>query len=322
MQSIPSLNDFHKKNYYWDLIVKNTFTSTDEMRKTINNHFRYFTEHTMNDSECVVTEEMWEHFVYLNNQFGSIYDDFYTRSEVNYSEAMKHIEKSKGRKAPVNINHKNYLWFPGLPIFKGVDKLLEHSNRINLDRCNRPTDVSFLDKTVSVLKTVNDKNFRNKRESLLSVEAKEYIVRLVEEYDSDLHSSNPYNHLSFYPISLSRFCSKLLEEAEIQYIRETDRSDIDYVIESIYHKASRDYEIINMYFNLLEKKKAIVVYEIPLCLATQQINTLSKVLQIPPGNEIPKEAGIYYICRNCSKIKTMVFPYGPHNKKKIWFILL
>lgn len=316
MQNVPSLNDFHRKNYYWDLIVTNTFTSTDEMRNTINYHFLYYTEHTMNDADAIVDEDMWDYFLHLNGQHGSTEEDFYTRSEENYAEAMRHIEKSKGRKAPINVNHKNYLWFPGLPLFKGVDKLLEGSNRVNLDRCNRPTDMSFLDKTVSVLKSVNDKNFRNKRQSLLSEEVKDCILKLVDAYDQDLHSSNPYNHLSFYPICMSGESSKMLKEAELQYVRETDRSDIDYVIETIYKQYPRDYEIINMYFNLLEKKKSIVIYELPLSMIKQQIDSISRILQIIPGQEIPKEVGLYYICKNCTKLKTLVFPYGPHNKKK------
>jgi hypothetical protein len=316
MQSLPSLNEFHKRNYYWDLIVENTLKSTDKMRDTLNEQFLYYTEHSMSDKDISVTEDMWIGFKDLSDQMGSLYDDFYTRNEAAYNNSIKRFEKTKGRKNPVSSSNESFLWIPGKSILEGADDALFQSNRINLDRCHRPIDMSFLDKIVGVLKSINYENFGKKDRPVLSEEALYYIYKLIDEYDQSLHSKNPYNHLTFYPTCLSRESCKLIEEAELQYTMETDRSNIDCVVSQIYTKAPKDYEVINIYFNLLEKKKSIVVYELPLKMLLEQMNTAAVMLQIRPGEEIPENSSIYYVCKNCCKLKTPVFPYSPPSKQK------
>jgi len=101
-----------------------------------------------------------------------------------------------------------------------------------------------------------------------------------------------------------------MEEAKLMYNRETSRSDVSTILNNLYYDSPYDYKVMGYYFTALKRRKSIRAITLPYQFVQRQIETEHKLYQTKPGQELPPSAGVYYVCKNCGKLKTSIHPYS------------
>jgi hypothetical protein len=295
IQGIPALSLFMQRNYFWSSIVENTYSSMDDVRKSINNMI-----------------------------------DDYSVSQLTYSQHGDFVWQRylQDRALMGNSNNEQTTttttWSEGKSWFIEANSILENAHKNNLQRCHRPIESNFLTKIVNIITNINDSHFskasqRQEQPQLLNEEAKRVIDEVVERYDPVVHGANPYDWLMELPVKVSYRSVKKLRDAELLYVRETSRSEIDTVMGDIYKSNQYDYQVFSYYFIALYKRKAIRCYDLPYHMTTRQVATDHKIYETAPGDSLPEAAGVYFICTNCGKFKAPIHKYSstmnPKRKK-------
>jgi hypothetical protein len=338
IQGIPSLHRVMKANYYWTSMLENTFQSMDEVRNHVNSMVdRYHTSHCTIDE--ITGESVWEQYMKTRASMDMVYSADAMESFVVTTTTTEKVVTPSGKTEHVQQQHTfgNEQWVPGAPWFDQMNKMLSSANKSNLSRCHRPIEMNFLDKLEAMIRRINDEHYQssgkknsNKRgnnnnkkkvvdpEEYLTKEIKDCILGMIEWYDMRKHGPNPYTWMMEVPVSVSNESIMQLEHAELLYVKETSRSDIDTVLKNIHDENIRDFKLLSFYFTNLKKKKSIICYEnaVPLQMVQGQVATNHALYATPFGQPLSESAGIYYICTSCGKFKTSVHPYNTKQTKE------
>lgn len=279
ISSMPSLDEYMNRHYYWHHMKKNTYEAMDEVRRHANTMLNTHAAcHPMVDGDGL-----------------TIYEQ-YLEEECYFYE----------REDPMRY----HLWFPGRSWFDGISGVLASYNKSNLDFCHRPIESSFLDAVLSIVREIDDSKYSSeahrKIEKEFSKDDEVAIFSLVCE-GLEMDKQIDYKWLSLlFKVRLDSI--EQLTQAERLYMRETSRSKIQLLLKDLAENRPRDYHVIKLFFFALEKKMSVIFYDLPEHLTKKQIESFFKMYDTVPGHALDENAGVYYYCPNCGELKARVVP--------------
>ncbi len=132
------------------------------------------------------------------------------------------------------------------------------------------------------------------------------IDELIARYDPETQAAVPYQCLLFPPMMISWQTIRKLQHAELLYVMETSRSEIEKAIIDIYYEDKYDFDVLNYYCMALSRRKSVASYPTPRYFLYRQQKVWKELLGV---DELPPDCGSYLYCPNCCKLKTAVHDY-------------
>jgi hypothetical protein len=209
-------------------------------------------------------------------------------------------------------------WQPGFSGFEGVDEVLRAANKVNLRYCHRPIEKSFLDKVLFEMNLLDD---QSQRKNPQLREAEESFPESLRELMWEVilrqpDESAPFDWLALvFGVSADRTVEPL-NHARYLYLQETDRSCVRNVLEAVARDDPYDYAVLRNYFTLLKKRNAFLVYDLPPEITLRQVAEYHRMYGTQMGQPLHKQAGLYFVCTNCGRLKSQVFDSVTKSSKK------
>jgi hypothetical protein len=297
MQGIPALHSIMKENYMWSMILQNTYENMDKVRRYMNEAMDLHSNKYATFDE--ITDSInWESLLHEAPNL----DPF-------ISNTKKHNTSGNG------INGTSGMCTPTDSWFTATDRMLDVANKDFLKKCHRPMEMCFLYKAEKEANRLWMEWYTTGKMPDIEPDVRELVTAVVDRYDPEIDPEVPFSWLTSSPICVNENTVRLLIHTHTLYVRETSRS-IKSPMKKIRDTNPRDFVIIKEYLSLLRKKKSIATYTLPLHMTERQIKTYHEIYQTKPGDMLPDEAGLYYLCTNCGNIKAEVHKYSPTNKKR------
>lgn len=335
LKSLPGLNDYMIRNYFWTQIVDNTYYVMDYVRAELNKSLTDFADfYPLIDQIPLFTKEAFEkestYFQLIPNALPqqSSLTTATIASNDNNNQALFATQEQKDETFDTNMNPGSaggLHWHASERCFEKIEVILEMFNKTNLNYCYRTMQKPFVRHVVHLMETVENNNYDekihkqrrkirwNNHDDLCSQEMLpfvfEYWIELMIIHGHDLEDLPSYDFFTFC-FKLSVETTIRLQNAQALYEQETDRPEISDVINMIYNENPRDFYILLTYFKAVCKRMSIIVYPLPYNITKLQIESEIKYYNVTDEKYLPIGSGTYPICTNCNEFKGVIFrPY-------------
>lgn len=289
--AVDNLSGFKKymeDTYYWFSMEKNCFDAMNHVRSILNNQAEsQSTNHPFWSSDCEPILEQWE------------LEKYY------YGVSSEHDFVNHEIKKPSSIPaHERDGWFPM------IKPVLADYNKENLSCSYRPISVPFIKMIVNEMEKIEDKNYGNPR----FVKAKQefgkvdqYFLKKITQFSMEAQDETSYEWTTIL-FKTSLIPILFMKEAQRLYETETMRSGIKIICKYIEQHDVKTFNILKILFTTMLKQKSVGVYDLPWHVTQKQIQEYREEYGLKNGEELPENAGTFYICKNCNELKSMVVP--------------
>ncbi len=218
--------------------------------------------------------------------------------------------------------------------FRGVPKMLARYKDLNLKISYRPMEMTFVEKVVGVSKKLEDPNFRNRMAAKLRKRKKPVLTTMIvgpknedrpklsaaDVTDRDreivkrvVEVFQPYEPIEpdfFVPwFNLSLESALDIQRAQLSYLTETSKNDVEKVLCAMALEKEYDYELLKTFFSAVDRHRSLLIYDAPEHIREKQLKTFSKYYgeDVTENPELLEQLGTYYVCPNCCQFKAKVY---------------
>ena len=218
-------------------------------------------------------------------------------------EVRAHInENLRSRDLRVIRACRGLKFYPELPN-ELISPLMDFNER-NLQFSPRPMTDNVTEKMRKSFVAVDKMNGDLSSPTSEELEAMTDLGTVVQTY-GELSQDFPYELLHrFFGVSFDSV--QRLRNGEESYVREVDRTRIRHALNYIRRDNQRDYRLLRSYFESVHKVDGLIFSDLPYSITKDQIQTLRIQYGIGPGDNLPKGAGSFLVCPNCTFFKATV----------------